>query len=395
MSRVSPDETAPESPDWATLRSRFPVLSRKTYLNSCAYGAMAADVTAALARYSRDRLEKGTDWHYWIERNDSVRNAAARLVGANTGEIAVTTSASAGINAIASSLDFGGSRNRIVISGYEFPTSGQIWYAQARRGAEILRVEERDGYIPAEAFAEVIDERTLLVGVTRVCFRNGAKLDVKAIAEIAHRHGAMVLVDGYQALGTEAFDVRDADIDFLVGGMLKYLLGTAGIGMLYARESLIPALVPTCTGWFAQADIFAMDNSKNEPAPDARRFEMGTPPVPNCYAAEAGLAIIDDVGLANIEDRVRSLTGMIVERALDAGYSVAAPLAPEQRGAMVTLRSKDEEALVARLDERGIVTSCRAGNLRVSPHFYNDETDVDALFDALADNDALLVRSRH
>lgn len=378
-------------PDWANLRARFPVLERKTYLNSCAYGALATDVTDALQRYLDDRNEKGTDWQYWVERNDSVREAVAKFLGAKPDEIAVTASASAGINAIASALDFSKGRSKVVISDFEFPTNAQIWHAQEARGANVVHVEEKDGYIPVEHFEAAIDEETLIVAVTQVCFRNGARLDIPAIADIARRKGALFMMDGYQGLGTLDFDVHQAGVDFAVGGMLKYLLGTAGIGFLYVREPLIESLVPTSTGWFAQEDIFAMDTSGYNPSSTARRFEMGTPPVPNCYAAEAGLQILEEVGMPAIEYRIGDLTASIKSEAKAAGYSLAVPDDPDHHGGLMTIRTHDEHALVGILDEQGIVTSSRFGNLRISPHFYNNQDDIDALFRALHKQKRLLV----
>jgi selenocysteine lyase/cysteine desulfurase len=377
--------------DWAAIRARFPVLERKTYLNSCAYGALATDVMAALQRYITDRLEKGTDWNYWVARSDAARVAVADFLGADADEVAITTSASAGINSIASALTFDRPRNKVVISEFEFPTNAQIWYAQERRGAEVVRVPEKNDYIPVENFEAAIDEDTLIVAVTQVCFRNGARLDIPAIVEIARRKGALVLVDGYQGLGTLDFDVRKVDPDFVVGGMVKYLLGTAGIGFLYVRRDLIEHLVPTVTGWFAQSDIFAMDTTRYDPAPDARRFEMGTPPVINCYAAEAGIKVLEEVGMSLIEGRLSELTAAIVAEARSAGYTLAVPDDPRRRGALITLRTRDENALVGRLEEYNIVTSSRFGNLRISPHFYNDHDDIDRLFRALRKQRHLLI----
>ncbi len=378
-------------PDWAAIRSRFPVLEKKTYLNSCAYGALATDVMAALQKYMNDRLEKGTDWNYWVARNESVRTAVADFLRANTDEVAVTASASAGINSVASALNFEQARNKVVISDFEFPTNAQIWYAQELRGARVVRVPEEDGYIPVENFEAAIDEDTLIVAVTQVCFRNGARLDIPAIVEIARRKGALVLVDGYQGLGTLDFDVQKVSPDFVVGGMVKYLLGTAGIGFLYVRQALIESLVPTVTGWFAQSDIFAMDTTRYDPAPDARRFEMGTPPVPNCYAAEAGLQILAEISLPTIEKRIVELTAAIISEAKAAGYTLAVPDDAERHGALITLRTHDENALVASLEDEGIVTSCRFGNLRISPHFYNNHDDIDTLFRALKRQKHLLI----
>lgn len=380
----------PAGMNWPAVRERFPVLGRKAYLNSCSCGALATDVSAALQNYIEDRLEKGTDWDYWVARNTATREAVADFLGAKAGEVAITASASAGINSIASALSFSNSRRKVVISDFEFPTNAQIWYAQVPRGAEIVRVKEEDGYIPVERFEEAIDEETLIVAITHVCFRNGARLDIPAISEIARQKGALLLVDGYQSLGTCEFDVRRAGADFVVGGMVKYLLGTAGIGFLYVREELIRQLVPTVTGWFAQSDIFAMDTTRYSPADDARRFEMGTPPIVNCYAAEAGLKVLADYGMPFIDARIRELTAEIVAEAKRAGYVLAVPEDPARHGALITLRAHDDNALVANLESNGVVTSCRAGNLRISPHFYNDQGDIDALMRELRRNRHLL-----
>ncbi len=376
---------------WEDIRARFPLLERRTYLNSCSYGAISTDVAKALQQYVDDRLERGCDWDYWVQRNEAVRGAVAELLDADPDEIAITTSASAAINSLASALNFDGPRNKVVISDYEFPTDGQIWYAQEMRGADVVRVAEQDGYIPVEEFEQAIDEETLIVAVTQVCYRNGAKLDIPAIAEIARRNGALMLMDGYQGLGTVAIDAASSGADFIVGGMVKYLLGTAGIGFLYARRELITDLTPTVTGWFAQADIYAMDATRYEPSPTARRFETGTPPVPNTYAAEAGLSIIQEIGLPAIEARIAELTEAVRAAAHEAGYSLATPADPARHGPMVAIRAHDDAALVANLDEAGIITSCRDGNLRIALHFYNDERDVESLFTALKRHRHLLV----
>jgi selenocysteine lyase/cysteine desulfurase len=365
------------------MRLRFPVLQKKTYLNSCSYGALATEVEASLQRYLQARNDRGADWDYWLERNQAVRRSTARLLGTDADEIAVTASVSAGINALASALTFDGPRNKVVITDFEFPTNAQIWYAQQPRGARVVRIAEQDGRIPLEKFEQAIDEQTLIVATAQVAFRHGAKQDIPAIAEIARRRGALMMVDSYQALGTMQFDARQAGVDFVVGGMLKYLLGTAGIGFLYARGEIVESLTPTVTGWFAQQDITAMDITGYHPASTARRFEAGTPPVPNTYMAEAGLAILHEVGLAAIEHRIGELTTAIKQLAIEAGYQLASPPDPGQHGAMITIRCTDEHRLVAALAEDGIVVSSRNGNLRIAPHFYNDQADIEHLFRSL------------
>jgi selenocysteine lyase/cysteine desulfurase len=373
-------------PDFAALRREFPLLEHKTYLNSGSYCALANSVKAAFEQYMNDRLEVGANWDVWVEKNEAVRALMARLLHATPDEIAITASASAGLNALASAIDFSAGRDKVVVSDFEFPTNAQIWHAQESRGARVVHVSRsEDGYIPPEAFAKVIDERTRLVAVTHVCFRNGARLDIPAIVRLARAKGAMVLLDCYQSVGSVDIDVKALDVDFAVGGMLKYLLGTAGIGFLYVRDSLVRSLRPTHSGWFAQENIFAMDITANRPARSARRFEAGTPPVVNCYASEAGLKLLLDVGTKAIERRVRALTRRCMERLHEIGWPSVTPAADERRGAMVCVPSRASGQLSLELLKRNIVTSHRDDNLRVCLHFYNNDEDVDVLVEALSE----------
>ena len=372
-------------PDFETLRREFPVLARKTYLNSGSYCALANEVRAAFGAYLDDRLLVGANWDLWITKNEAVRALSAALVRALPDEIAVTASVSAGLNALASALDFSGPRNKVVVSDFEFPTNAQIWHAQEPRGARVVHVPRAaDGYIPLDMFEKAIDESTQLVAVTHVCFRNGAKLDIPGIVRLAHAKGARVLVDFYQSVGSVDIDVKAWDVDFAVGGMLKYLLGTAGIGFMYVRDALVPSLLPTNSGWFAQAQIGAMDITANHPASNARRFEAGTPPVVNCYAAEAGLRMLLRVGTPAVERRIRALTRRCMQRLAEIGWPSVTPTSDERRGATVALPSRDSAGLTAELMQRDIVTSHRDANVRASFHFYNNEEDVERFVAAAA-----------
>ena len=366
------------------LRKEFPVLQRKTYLNSGSYCALANEVRAAFDAYMEDRLLVGANWDVWVAKNESVRNLTATLLHASPDEIAVTASVSAGLNALASALQFDGPRNKVVVSDFEFPTNAQIWHAQEPRGAKVLHVPRAaDGYIPAEMFAGAIDEQTLLVAITHVCFRNGAKLDIPGIVRLARAKGAMVLLDCYQSVGSLDIDVKALDVDFAAGGMLKYLLGTAGIGFLYAKDSCVRSLIPTNSGWFAQANIAAMDISANRPAPSARRFEAGTPPVVNCYAAEAGLKLLLKVGTPAIEKRNYALTRRCMTRLQEIGWPSITPVQDARRGATVAVPSRDSARLCAELMKHDIVTSHRDDNVRASFHFYNNEDDVESFIAAM------------
>jgi selenocysteine lyase/cysteine desulfurase len=375
--------------NFEALRRRFPVLERKTYLNSGSYCALADSVRDAINAYMDDRLLVGANWDVWVMKNEAVRALMAQVLHAQPDEIAVTASASAGLNALASALRFDGPRNKVVISDFEFPTNAQIWHAQELRGARVVHVARSpDGYIPAESFASVIDEQTQLVAVTHVCFRNGARLDIPGIVRLARAKGARVLLDCYQSVGSIDIDARELDVDFAVGGMLKYLLGTAGIGFLYVRGELIPELTPTNTGWFAQEQITAMDITANRPSPTARRFEAGTPAVVNCYAAQAGLEIILEAGLGAIEGRVRSLTRRCLDGLKGIGWPAVTPSDDSRRGAMVAVASRDTAQLFSRLMEQDIVTSFRDANLRATIHFYNSEADIDRFVAAMRDHRA-------
>ncbi|HVO45504.1 MAG TPA: aminotransferase class V-fold PLP-dependent enzyme [Steroidobacteraceae bacterium] len=379
------------SVDFKALRSRFPVLARKTYLNSGSYCALADTVRDAVNQYMEDRLLVGANWDVWVMKNEAVRAGVAQLLNARPDEIAVTASASAGINSLASALDFRRRRNKVVVSDFEFPTNAQIWHAQERRGARVVHVPRAaDGYIPLENFEKLIDEETQLVAVTYVCFRNGARLDIPGIVRLAHAKGARVLLDCYQAVGAVGVDVRKLDVDFAVGGMLKYLLGTAGLGFMYVREALIPELVPSNSGWFAQANIAAMDITANRPSPTARRFEAGTPAVVNCYAVEAGLKMINEIGADAIEQRVRQLTGRCMDRLREIDWPSITPRQDERRGPMICVRSSQVARLFEQLMREDIVTSFRDDNLRATFHFYNDEQDVERLVSALREHRANL-----
>ena len=363
------------------LRQQFPIFEHKVFINSCSKGALAQPVRQAYLQYLADWECLGSPWELWVGKLERVRSQFAALVGAAPDEIAVSTSVSAAVSALASALDFSGERNKIVVDDFAFPAVAQVWHAQEQRGAVVEHVAATGNIIPLSHSAAAIDERTAVVSLSHICYFNGARQDVAAIVEMAHRHGALVLLDAYQSLGTLPIDVKELGVDFLVGGALKYLLGSSGLAWLYAAQDHLPSLVPATSGWFAQADIFAMDIHRNTPSPTARRFEAGTPPVPNLYAAEAGLDLVLQSDVAAIARRIGMLTATIERRATEAGYAIATPA---EHGALVCLRCIDAPALVHALEAENIVTSHRAGNLRISPHAYNNEEDIERLFTALS-----------
>jgi len=373
----------------ARCRHRFPIFERQVYVNSCSQGALSDAVRGAYDAYLRDWDEEGAPWEYWVAQAEKARACFAGLIGAEPDEVAVTTSESLGVSALASALDWS-KRPKVVISDFEFPTIGQIWHAQEQRGAQVVHVAAQGAEIPLESFDAAIDEQTALVSVTAVCYRNGSRLDLEGITRIAHERGALVLVDAYQAVGTYPIDVEELEIDFLGAGVLKYLLGSAGLGFFYCRGELVPTLWPSQTGWFADQNIFEMDIHDYSPSPTARRFESGTPPIPSIYAGVAGIELMQEIGIEETRLHVLGLHERLYAGVEELGGTVVTPADPEKRGALVCIRSSAVEELVARLAADRIVTSSRDGNLRISPHCYNTVEDVDAVLAALAKNRELL-----
>jgi selenocysteine lyase/cysteine desulfurase len=375
----------------ARIRHRFPIFDRLVYINSCSQGALSDAVREAYGRYLADWDEHGAPWEYWVDQLEAARRSVAGLLNALEDEVAVTTSVSAGVSAIASGLSFENGRDKVVVSDFEFPTIGQIWHAQERRGASIVHVHAEPGAtIPLERFEAAIDEQTALVAITHVCFRNGSRLDVAGVIELAHERGALVLLDAYQSVGSIPVDVKALDCDFLAGGVLKYLLGSAGLAFLYCRRDLVEQIEPTATGWFADRNIFEMDIHDYSPAPTARRFEAGTPPIPAIYAGIAGIELMQEVGIEETEAHVRELNALLFAGLDELGAQVVTPRAPEQRGALVCIPSNDVDRLVAELAAGGVVTSSRDDNLRISAHCYNTAEDVSTVLDLLGRNRSLL-----
>src|SRR5271156_4908338 len=290
----------------SALRSRFPILREKTYLYNCSQGALSDAVEAGMQKYAASWRTSAAPWDEWMESYEGLRGACARFINAHPDEVAIVTSASAGINPIANALQFD-RRNKVVMSEYEFPTMGQIWLAQRPRGAEIQFLDGVSDIVPTECYAAAIDERTKIVPLTHVSFINGFRSDVAAITKIAHANGALLFLDGFQDCGTRPIDVKALDVDFYVTGTLKYLLGPPGLGFLYVRRELIETLTPTMTSWMAQRDPFTFNTKCLDPSPDARRFEGGSPPIPNIYLARPAIDLLANIGMENVAAQIEGL----------------------------------------------------------------------------------------
>jgi selenocysteine lyase/cysteine desulfurase len=373
-----------------SIRNRFPVFKNKIYLNSCSQGALSDSVEEALLEHIRTWHDDGSPWDRWVEQYEAARASFANFIGAKPDEVAIVSCASAGISAIASALDFGGGRRKVVMGEFEFPTMGQIWLAQQVRGAEIQFIASQDGRIPASEYAKAIDETTLIVPVTGVCFMNGARSDVQAVATLARERGALVMLDDYQDCGTRPIDVKALELDFYVSGALKYLLCPSGIAFMYVRSELIRSLTPTITGWFGQQNPFAFDVKHFDPASSARRFEAGSPPVPHVFAIPAALSLLGSVGFDQISAHVTKLAQALIAGARDLKIRIKTPT--DSCGPLVVLTMKDSEAAVKKFASRNMVVSNRMDGLRISFHVYNTLDDVREALEVLEENIDLAVK---
>jgi kynureninase len=365
--------------DWKALRSEFPLLERYIYLNACSLGPLPRRGHAALARYAQDWDEKGTPvwFHDWLPLLDRLRAKVAQLLNAPAGSTAIAPSVSVALTTLASGLPLPAGRDKILIGGLDFPTVGHQWLS--RRGAggnspiggyEVEFVPSTDGMtIPPEAFAERIDDRTALVATTHLFYTTGYLQDVRAIADAAHAKGALCLIDGYQTCGCVPLDVRKMDCDAFVGGCLKWLSGGPGTAFMYVRPDLLARTRPQGTGWFATRDPFSFTLEELIFADDARRLETGTWAVPSHYAGLAGLELVLEVGVENIQERLRDLSDRILERCDEAGVKTFTPRERERRCGIVTLECDHPDEVEAKLHAEGVIVDSRPGRVRLSPHW--------------------------
>ncbi len=352
-------------------RDEFPILSTRTYLNSCSLGPLSRRSSGYLGEYQALWHTMGASAWYelWLGRLADLRGRVAELWNARPGEIGLMPSVSAALSSISSAVDYR-TRNRVVVADLDFPT--QIYQWMVKPGVEIVRVPSDDGIgIPAERWAEYIDERTAVVATSHVFFSTGYIQDVAAIARHARAAGALMVVDGYHGAGQLPVDPRALGADVYVAGPLKWLLGGAGMAFLWVRDERIRELEPSIASWFGARDQFLFEPDRFAFRDDAARFEMGTPALPTMYTALGGLEIILEVGMQRIRERNAALTADLVGRLRDDGHALRISDDPDSRSAIVMVSAEDSRATVDRLALRGIIVDSRGPYVRVSPHFYN------------------------
>ncbi len=366
-------------------RDEFPILSRTTYMISNSLGAMPRGVYDRMREYADTWAERGVRaWEEgWWEMAVRVGDRIGALIGAAPGDISLHQNVTLTQAVIVSCFDFGsrslGTRNKVVMVDMEFPSILYFYQEQQSRGARVEIVRSEDGIrIPLEKLLAAIDEQTLLVPISYVLFRSSCIMDARAIIERAHRVGAHVVLDVFQAAGTVPVNVRELRADFAVGGVLKWLCGGPGVGYLYVRPDLRAKLKPTLTGWLAHKRPFEFEVGPIDRREDSFRFLNGTPHIPALYACQPGLEIIGKVGVERIRERSMRQTARIIEGARARGWRVHTPLEPAERAGTVSVNCPHAREVTRELIARDVLVDYRPqAGIRLSPHFYNRDEEID------------------
>jgi kynureninase len=367
----------------SAVRAEFPLLETCVYLNSNSAGATPLGAKAAFDEYWRT-VERWRDeaWSRWWEDLHAYTNELATLIHAPAGSVICDANVSTLLSRLMSCFDYRDHRDcrdqrrRVVTSDREFPAVPHILRAFERYGAEPVIVPSRDGVeIDAERMVREIDERTQLVCVSHATFETGALLDLAPIVRRAREVGALVALDAYQSIGVVPLDVTASGVDFVLGGAHKWLCGSYESAFLYVRPALLPQLRPAFTGWIASADPMSFAPPSGWAA-DAWRFASGTPAVLPALFSRPGLAIVSEIGIETIRRRSLDQTDRIIAWADEARLAVATPWAHERRGGTVALRFPGAERVARELVAAGFVCSFRGG-LRIAPHFYKTDEEID------------------
>jgi kynureninase len=373
--------------DLLRYRSQFPILERTTYLISNSLGAMPRGVYDALKGYADTWATRGV--RAWEERwwmlAAEVGDELGSLLNATRGSVSTHQNVTTCQAVIASCLDFSGRRNKVVYSDLNFPSIMYFWEAQRARGAQVQMVKTADGiHVPTERLLDAIDERTLIVPISHVIFRSAYINDARVIIEKAHKVGAFVVLDTFQSLGTVPVDVQSLNVDFACGGVLKWLCGGPGVAYLYVRPDLGRKLQPTFTGWFAHQQPFAFEVGPIRYTDPPFKFMNGTTHVPSLEAARPGIQIIREIGVERIREKSKHQTVRLIELADQHGWRVNTPRDPEKRGGTVSIDMTDSQEVCRELLRRDILVDYRPNaGVRMSPHFYNTDAELDTAIAAV------------
>ncbi len=362
-------------------RKEFPILERTNYLVSNSLGPMPRTVPAKLAEYGQDWGDLGVKaWTKgWWEKPVDVGNEIAPLINGGDGEVVMMPNVTIAQTAVLSAIDFPKGRDKIVMTELDFPSVRYAYEEMAKRlGAEVVVVKSDDGLgIPADKLLSAIDERTRLVAVSHVLFKSAFVMDADAICARAHEVGALVSLDSFHAVGVIPVDVKRSGVDFLTGGVLKWLCGGPGGCFLYVSPKVRDELRPALTGWQAHSRPFEFEETM-EYTTGAFRWLNGTPVIPALYVAAEGAKILRKAGVGAIREKSMRLTARIIERADELGYRVNAPRDPAQRGGTVAVDVPHGYEVTQHLLSRDILVDYRIGaGIRIAPHFFTKEEEVD------------------
>ena len=370
-------------------RDRFPILESTTYLVSNSLGAMPRTVADRLAEYAQQWATRGVRaWaERWWEMPVAVGDEIAPLIGAGPGEVAMVPTVSVAQAQVLSALDYAGPRDTIVMTALDFPSVRYVYDALATRlGARVVVVPAEDGIgVSEERLIEAIDERTRLVAISHVFFRSAYVLDVARIASHARAMGALVSLDAYHSVGVLPVDVRALGVDFLTGGVLKWLCGGPGGCFLWVRPEVSAAVAPAITGWQAHRHPFAFEPEMDY-AEGAWRWLGGTPVIPALFAATEGPRIVREAGIDAVRAKSIRQTTRLIALAEERGYPVSAPREPARRGGTVAFDVPHAREVARALLERDVIVDYRPGaGIRVAPHFYTSDDELDAVVHMIGD----------
>ncbi|TKH46476.1 aminotransferase [Paenibacillus terrae] len=365
-------------------RQLFPVLSSHIHLGSCSQGAISRPVSAAIEEYHRSLLQHGHNGDLSMARLEEARGHFAKLIGAQPDEIAVLSSASEAIAGVATALPYVSGKEGIVYADSDFPTVGHIWQAQDRFREHIRCIPSTHGKVTLQQYKEHITENTALVMVSHVNYINGFQQDLKSMANVAHQNQALLFVDAYQSAGIIPMDVKAMDVDILVAGARKYMLGIPGVAFLYVSNDWIDRFKPRLTGWLGQEAASRFDIAHPVLAAGARRFETGLPSFISIFAANAALKLLLEIGVTDIQAYMSELLEFSMEYGRRKGLSIRLPSGEGALPGFVAVEVADAPAIESRLRSQNIIVSARKDVVRVAPHFYNTAGEIRRTMDELA-----------
>jgi selenocysteine lyase/cysteine desulfurase len=367
------------------LRTEMPIAEHWAYFDHAAVAPLTAPAAAAVKQWCEESLRDGdTRWPEWSRRAEATRDAAARLIGADREEIALVPSTTAGITLVSEGLDWQTGDNVVTLAD-EFPSNAYPWLNLASRGVETRRVATDNGRLDLDKLAAACDARTRIVSVSWVGYATGYRHEVDRIAAIAHEHGALMMLDAIQGLGAFPLDVRQTPIDFLSADGHKWMLGPEGAGIAYIRREHLDRLRPIGVGWHSVVHASDYTRIELDLKPSASRYEGGSQNMVGMLGFGASLELLLALGLENIAASILDITDSACERLQAIGATIISDRQRERRSGIVAfeLPGRDSLSVKKHCLKQNVVLSCRAGRLRISPHAYNNEEDLDRLVAAL------------